>query len=257
MDCSKCFTRHPVVDLYTNMTSGKHSAMPQLLHKDYSFIHFRCCNFVAIAIRVMYHETKQPHQCKVFFQNSDRSGARQSAAARLFPSGIPASYTSSSPTVNSEERVRRISDLFTPRPFTVGARSTSVVRSVSVQRPESENEAASTEQQDWRNAAVTTMHINPATWQPSQPVSCTITTATVKPMTASSVPSENLPNVKRGSASGLTPREKMRMRRTPGSRFQTISSSEPVKLEQTPTKPAKIHTTAGDLISSVSHYCAA
>ena len=186
---------------------------------------------------------------QVLFQNGDKSGTRQSAAARLFPSGIPASYASSGQTVNSKESVRRISDLFTPRPF--GTRSTSGVRSVSASLLDSENEAVQKDQPNFQNPAVTTMHINPATWKPSQPVSCTITTATVKPMTASSVPSENQPNVKRGSASGLTPREKLRMRRTPGNRFQTISSSEPVKMERTPLKPVNIHSTAGDLISSV------
>ena len=180
-------------------------------------------------------------------QNTGRSGPRKSAASRLFPSGIPSNHATSGEPVNSKESVRRISDLFTPRPFTAGTRL--AVRSVSASRLDSENEAESTYEPDRHSTATT--HLNAAKWSPSQPVSCTITTATVKPMTASSVPRQNSPNAKRGSAAGLTPREKMRIRRTVGSRFQTISSSEPLKMEQTTRKRTTVSTTAGDLISSV------
>ena len=55
--------------------------------------------------------------------------------------------------------------------------------------------------------------------------------------------------------SNAIPKEKSKYkdRRKDGrKRFQTVSSSEPMKLESSPTRTSKRHTAAGDLITSVS-----
>lgn len=191
-----------------------------------------------------------------FFQDPEK---RKSASQRLFPTGDkPVTSSARSP-----EHARRMTDIYTPRPFGGSPRpSSATVRPDNTDRASPRMDYAKQGAEPQLSAtrytssltraspssiatvrpvvtgtssvSMTTTHIHKSTPWVSEPSSTTISMATVKPM----------------SATFDSPKKsKDRYRR------QTISSTEPTRMEQdlSSRKPA-VHSVAGDLISSVSIY---
>lgn len=205
---------------------------------------------------------------------------RESASARLFPNG-----SQSNVDLNSQASVRRMSDIFTPRPFgsnrnLAGVRSVKAFSSSSSLDKTSDSGDRGSREHSIEPARA---HIHKAA--PANHAGRATSVATVRPVLSSQQAPSLLAQdynadvgvhrsqdlrasqVRAGQDDPWSPYAYKRIgkdsadvaakRREARKRSLTISSSQPLKYtERTPSpQKAKIHSAAGDLISSVSCHC--
>ena len=176
---------------------------------------------------------------RMIFQRSDR----RSASERLFPVGQN-QQSHTNVHVSSEEHVRRISDIYTPKPFfkSDSRSSSSGIRPVSsplsgshssIHKPPS---SVATVRPVVSHTTTASLRLGKENVPEKN--NNTVTTATVKPMSSSIL------REKRPDAITHTPIERERRK--------TISGSTQLKMEKdSPIKKRRMHSVAGDLISSV------
>lgn len=183
-------------------------------------------------------------------QRSYDDSSRRSASARLFPAGRP--------DTNTTDSVRRMSDIYTPRPFgQSGSRS-----NMSYGEPHRDTHKPAEPSQSYKFGSGQGQR--------------STTVATVRPVLASTAndklvqdynqnhsadPYQSKPSPKSSaqrswdsdSLQKKDPKGSLPRRKANRERFMTISSSQPaLYTEQTPSKKQKVHSVAGDLISTVS-----
>ena len=186
----------------------------------------------------------------IYLQQDDKSERRVSAATRLFPHQPGGATTHT----NSRDSVRRISDMFSPRPFTTGAtwqkQQEAASNTFSVSRQGS-------------GATVATVrpvvnHVNIRAERQAQTISMDSRSFEaankdygVRGMSRSS---ENLGVIQKDDLVKEYWEDRKRNRHMPRGRYMTISSTQPAKMEQTHErwKPSTHHSAAGDLILGVS-----
>ena len=201
---------------------------------------YKCWTLRFLKVKNVAHTCRS---CTIVFPGlqlrRSRDEKRRSATERLFPS------TSSQTGSSSADASQRFSDLVNARPYSV--------RPSSLTEPISKFSLNQTRSSPNTVATVRPVSSYTANSQPRSSFSNknydnrSPTTVAVKPFPTNTSDVDE----------GLEPskREKIRERHkgTPKARFLTVSSSSPVKLEQSPVKREFKHTAAGDLIiSSVS-----
>lgn len=190
----------------------------------------------------------------------------KSASERLFPSRQAPSPETVDMT--SKDRVRRISDLVSPRPFIAsGSSRTSSIRPVSAigilnypqsftQTPQSDEIPRPKSADFSRSSPTTVATVRPvqsstSSYIPAPAPGGTTNTATVKPL-ASGDDIFATPDYTWGSPLRQNKNKQNNRLLSSGYRYRTISSSQPIKLERTNFRRDHVNTVAGDLITSVS-----